>query len=153
MDEDSSEDGSDKSRRRFLLATGSMSLVGLAGCLGSGGGGHHGDGHHSEKPQDNLEMPEGRETCVSIGGVERDPGGVSSKDAAQYQKHPNYQGDSGYIEMCANCRFFCPVNSPDKVGACAAVDGGIHSQHWCALWQAAENVENLDRPSAGQSRG
>lgn len=141
------DEESDKSRRRFLQTTGSISLIGLAGCLAPSGGGKHGSDY--EKPQDDLTMPEGQENCVSINGIERDPNALTAKEAADYQRSPNYQGDSGNIEMCANCQYFCPVSPPNKVGACSLVDGGIHSQHWCAFWQPTEYVSNLDRRSSG----
>jgi len=143
------EDESDKSRRRFLRATGSVSLIGLAGCLGGGGGADHGSDY--EPLQTDLTLPEGAQECVSIDGIQRDPEGLTSKEAADYQSNPNYTGESGNLEMCANCQFFCPVNPPDKVGACAIVEGGIHSQHWCAFWQATNHVENMGRRSASRT--
>ncbi|MFC7058744.1 hypothetical protein [Halovenus salina] len=139
------------SRRRLLTATGALSATALAGCLGSDGGGGHGD----EQLADTRErpLPEGAENCVSTMGIERDPDGLTAKENVDYQYHPNYTGDSGFIELCANCQFFCPGNQFDSgIGACAAVEGGIYSQDWCALWQPVEGLEQQERSRARGSQ-
>jgi hypothetical protein len=133
-------------RRQLLGTTGSLSLVGLAGCLGQSG--DHGKNGHSEPRERPLLA--GAENCISENGDERDPESLSAKDSVDYQFHPNYLGGSGFMEMCANCRFFCDgaqFDSDSSLGACSKVEGGIHSQDWCALWQAASNIEN--RESSG----
>jgi hypothetical protein len=89
--------------------------------------------------------PEGEENCVSQNGFERSPNDVTPKEEVAYQFHPNYLGQGNVIQMCANCRFFCPANPPNEIGACSEVDGGIRSQDWCALWQAADHLERRDR--------
>lgn len=133
----------DKSRRRFLALTGSTSLVGLAGCLGIGGG----DDEPAEEPRRLLEgsldtpIPEGQEECVSLDGDVRDPDSVSEKEEVDYQFHPEYDTQRNISQMCANCTFFCKSQGQNRVGACTAVAGGIRSQDWCALWQPAELVE------------
>lgn len=133
-----------KSRRAFLKTTGAASLVGVAGCLG----GHETtDGNETTagvSPANMASLPEGQEECVSVDGIERKDE-LLSKDGAAYQYSPNFQGSSGghnskNVEMCANCRFYCPPNPPNKVGACTEVEGPISSQHWCGLWQPREEL-------------
>lgn len=132
-------------RRQLLGTTGSLSLAGFAGCLA---------GKKKEVPDrpvnyQDAPLPEGAENCVSNGGGERDPEALTAKDEIDYRFQPNYLGESGFIEMCANCQFFCPGEEFDaKVGACSQVAGGIRSQDWCALWQPAENVSSLDQSGA-----
>ena len=145
------DDNSTLSRRRLLATTGALSMTGFAGCLGSGDGGGHGDEQPSEERDRSL--PEGAETCVSTEGIERSPDSLSAKEDVAYQFHPNYTGASGFIELCANCQFFCPGNQFDSgVGACAAVEGGIYSQDWCALWQPVQGLEDRERSGARGSQ-
>ncbi|MFC7071818.1 hypothetical protein ACFQJ7_10255 [Halovenus rubra] len=146
-------DNDDLSRRRLLATTGTLSLTGLAGCLGSGGGGGSDHGDKQLSDQRDRSLPDGAETCVSTQGIERDLEGLSAKEDVGYQFHPNYTGASGFIELCANCQFFCPGNQFDAgVGACAAVEGGIYSQDWCALWQPVEGLEERDGSGARGSQ-
>lgn len=138
------------SRRRLLTTASAVSMAGLAGCMGGGG-----DADGSEPPTDERDrtLPEGAESCVSTMGVERESGGLSAKDDVDYQFHPNYSGASGFMEMCANCRFFCPGNQfGTEVGACAVVEGGIYSQDWCALWQAVDQLEERERSGSRGSQ-
>lgn len=127
-------DDSNGSRRLFLRLTGSASLLGLAGCLG--GGGHGGEDHPEEIDLD-APVPDSDVNCTSIDGHERNPDDLRSKEDAAYQHHPQ-----GY-QLCANCQFFCP-GSTDEVGACTEVAGRIRSQHWCALYQPTERLN--ERP-------
>jgi len=130
------------SRRQLLATTGGVSLVGLAGCLQATP-----PGEPSEDLRD-APLPEGAEECVSVDGEQRDPEAVSAKEDVAYQFHPDYTGASGYIEMCANCRFFCSGGTlGSNIGACTVVEGGIRSQDWCALWQPVEALEARDRPA------
>lgn len=150
------DDNSALSRRRLLTTTGALSATALAGCLGSDGG-----GPENEQLADTRErpLPEGAENCVSTMGIERDPDGLTAKENVDYQFHPNYTGDSGFIELCANCQFFCPGHKFDSfgsfdttIGACAAVEGGIYSQDWCALWQPVDGLEEQDDSGARGSQ-
>lgn len=138
---------SEPQRRRVLQYTASLSLAGLAGCLGGGTGEEPTPEPTEPAP---LDLPADKENCVSHDGIERDPNDLISKEAAQYQRSPNYRGESGYIEMCANCRYFCPVTSNGENGGCSEVAGGILSQHWCGLWQPTERLSNLNRSSASR---
>jgi hypothetical protein len=139
------------SRRRLLETTGVVSMTGLAGCLGDGDDAGA-EPEPTPEPRDRS-LPEGAETCVSTEGIERDPGAVSPKEDVAYQFHPNYLGASGFIELCANCQFFCPGHQFDtEIGACAAVEGGIYSQDWCALWQPVQGLEERERSGARGSQ-
>ncbi len=136
------------SRRQLLGATGSLSLVGLAGCI---------ETTNSVAPPRTIDdrdapLPDGAEECVSTMGEERDPDNVSAKDDVDYQFSPNYVGGSGFMEMCANCRFFCTGASLNaEVGACTVVEGGVRSQDWCALWQPVDGLEERERSRARHS--
>lgn len=139
----------DISRRRLLEATGSVSLAGLAGCVETT------NSTAPERPTDDRDapLPEGAEECVSTMGEERDPAQVSAKEEVDYQFHPQYTGASGFMEMCANCRFFCTAGSLDaEVGACTVVEGGVRSQDWCALWQPVDGLEERERSGARGSQ-
>lgn len=141
-------DGPPISRRRVLGAATGVSFVGLAGCLTLTGT----TDPPAEAPDDRDEpLPDGLETCESIDGIERDPDELQAKEDVGYQFHPAYTGGSGFIEMCANCRFFCPGRESAPVGGCTEVEGGIRSQDWCALWQPHEGLEERER--SGGRRG
>lgn len=138
-------DDSTLSRRHLLGTASSLSLVGLAGCL---------DATTNVSPKLSVKetetsLPEGYETCVDQSGGQRDPDSLSAKDEVQYQNSPAYTGESGFIEMCANCKFYCSGGDIDaNVGACSQVEGKIGSQHWCALWQPVQGLEEQDRSGA-----
>ena len=143
--------GSRLSRRRLLGAATGATFVGLAGCIDTTG-----TTPIPEVREDDRDagLPDDAEECVSIDGFERDPDAVSAKEDVAYQFHPAYEGASGYVEMCANCRFFCTGASLDaEIGACTEVEGGIRSQDWCALWQPTESVEERDRQGARGGHG
>ena len=144
-----------KSRRQFLQATGAASLVSVAGCLESGAPDNDESSEDEEDGEPDLgsanmpAIPESQEECVSIGGEKRNPAGVSPKESVNYQYYPNFGGgddpqgsdahSSENVQMCANCRYYCPPKAEDgNAGACALVDGSISSQHWCAVWAPVE---------------
>lgn len=133
------------SRRQFLRLGIVLPLGGLAGCLDTTGTG--------DPPEEGLDLrdspvPDELEDCVSIDGIERRSEGLNAKEDVDYQFHPEYTGESGHIEMCANCTFFCPGTGLEPVGACTEVEGGVRSQDWCALWQPWEGVADAERSGA-----
>lgn len=139
------------SRRQLLGAATAASLTGLAGCIDTTGTTPIPEVREDDR---DAELPEDATECISIDGFERDPEAVSAKEDVAYQFHPNYTGASGYVEMCANCRFFCTGGSLGaEVGACTAVEGGIRSQDWCALWQPVEVLEERERQGSRGGHG
>lgn len=152
------DDSSEWSRRRLLELTGGASLVGLSGCTVFGD--YSADtsfGDLKQKPEDQHKgkwegydldqpVPEEMETCVSQEGIERDPNDLTSKEDAAYVHHAeSYQ-------LCANCAFFCPSETKETVGACTEVEGLIQSQHWCALWEPAGDLEREIDPTSHSPR-
>lgn len=140
-----------KSRRQFLRTTGVASLVGVAGCLEEAERAESdGTATASVGDANMAPLPENEQQCLSIDGIERTPDNVIPKESAEYQYAPEFQGrDGGHasknVEMCANCRFYCPPNPPNKVGACTEIEGSVSSQHWCGLWQPTERLDDADQ--------
>lgn len=131
-----SEDGPENSRRRFLKLTGATTVVGLAGCSGGGGGGGgdggdgggggNGDGGGDGGGNGLGPVPEEYETATSIGGMERDPDNLQTKQALDYQSSPR----NG--QQCTDCRYWIEDKNGDGLGACAIVEGKIDPEGWCA---------------------
>jgi len=142
-------DDSPLSRRQLLGVAAGASFGGLAGCLDT-------TGTTTPPPEirpdlRDAPLPEELENCVSIDGLERRSEGLNAKEDVNYQFSPDYTGDSGYIEMCANCTFFCPGTGAETPGGCTEVEGGIRSQDWCALWQPYSRLEERERSGARRS--
>lgn len=106
--------GRHSTRRRFVTGAAAATAIALAGCGGDNG--------------DSGDVPEAYRTATSIGGDERDPDGISSKDAAAYQESPS--GD----RQCSNCRYYIEDKNDDDVGACAIVEGEIEPDAYCARY-------------------
>lgn len=103
-------------RRRFLVLAGTGSAVAIAGCSGGG----NGDG------SDLGPVPSEYETATSIGGVQRDPGSLSTKNSVNYQSSPNAGN------QCSECTFYIEDMNGDGIGACAIVEEQIEPEGWCA---------------------
>ena len=132
------EPPSEASRRRMLRLAGTAPVVGLAGCLGTE---EEEDDSQSERPEDwcldelDDTVPEELETAESGDGVERDPDEVRSKEEVAYQCSPR-----GF-QLCANCRLFIRGGEFGTAGACTDVEGEIASQHWCAIYEPADRLD------------
>ncbi len=88
------------------------------------------------------EVPDELAECEDLEGNERDPNDLEPKDEVAYTTNPeSYQ-------LCANCAYFCPSETSDTWGACSVVEGVIASQHWCALWEPAGDLDHDPSPSA-----
>lgn len=112
-------------RRRFLQFVGAVAATSLAGCGGDSG----------ETPTPAAdEVPEEYRTATSIGGQERSPDALSTKDAVNYQAEPN----DG--EQCSSCTFYIEDKNGDGEGACAIVEGTISPDGWCASYAAYEDA-------------
>ena len=106
------------SRRSLLRSVGSLSLVGIAGCVGASG---------PEKLQGPV--PAAYRTATSQGGSKRDTDTLNSKGNA------NYASDVSQREQtCANCRYYIPDENDDGLGACSIVEGYIEPDAWCTLY-------------------
>jgi hypothetical protein len=140
-------DEDDETRRRFLLLAAVGATTGLAGCSGDGDGGGQepapspADTPAATQTQTQIEtggatetlgpVPEEYGTATAIDGTRRNPDGLSTKEAVQYQSQP--KGD----QQCSNCRFYVPDRNGDGLGACAIVEGQIQPEAWCASYAAA----------------
>jgi hypothetical protein len=99
----------DLDRRRVLALLGAGVATGLAGCGGD-----------DTTPTATVGgVPAAYETATSIGGVERDPNALSSKEDVDYQTEPS-DGD-----QCSSCRYYIEDTNGDGAGACAIVEGTI----------------------------
>jgi hypothetical protein len=108
--------GDSTSRRRFLVLAGTACAGAIAGCSGGG------DGNGSDLGP----VPSEYETATSIGGTQRDPESLSTKNAVDYQSSPNAGN------QCSGCTFYIEDIDGDGVGACAIVEGEIEPEGWCA---------------------
>jgi hypothetical protein len=112
---------SDTDRRRFLQFVGGAAAATLAGCSS--------DSADTETPEP---VPEEYRTATSIGGQERDPGGLSTKESLNYQTEPK----DG--QQCSGCTFYVEDKNDDGMGACTLVEGKISPSGWCASYTAHE---------------
>ncbi|MFB6101341.1 MAG: high-potential iron-sulfur protein [Haloplanus sp.] len=121
----------DADRRRLLALVGSGLATGLAGCSGGGGGGGGGDtatatATPTESGGDTV--PAEYETATSLGGTQRNPDSLSSKEAVSYQSEPK----NG--QQCSNCQFYIKDKNGDGMGACSLVAGKISPQGYCVSY-------------------
>lgn len=114
-------------RRRLLRLAGVTATVAVAGCGGGNGDGGDGNGDGGDDT-----VPDQYRTATSQGGQERDPDGLSSKDALNYQDSPN-DGD-----QCSGCTFYITDMNGDGMGACTLVEGNIDPEGWCASFSEFE---------------
>lgn len=137
-----------ETRRRFLLLATAGAAGGLAGCGGGGGdgdgGGGNGDGE-TERPSPTETdgngggtgtpepVPSEYETATSLGGTRRNPNGLSTQAAVEYQSSPN-DGN-----RCSECQFYIPDMNGDGLGACAIVEGLIDPEGWCVSFAPYED--------------
>jgi hypothetical protein len=139
------------SRRRFLAATGSATVVGLSGCLGGDGEGEAEEelpeGVSTEEFQRGP-VPEAYRSARSQGGESRDPNQLVAKSAVTFGEASEV-GPGG--ETCENCHEFIPDKNGDGYGACTRVEGYIGAEDWCDLWESVEGEhddEAVDPPTS-----
>jgi len=123
-----------RSRRRFIHLGGVTLLAGLAGCGGGGGDAEGTDDADGEggTTATGTPVPDQYATATALGGSQRDPDGLSSKSAVNYQSEPN-EG-----QQCSGCQFYIPDKNGDGLGACSIVAGVIDPQGWCTSYVAHE---------------
>ncbi|WP_396613410.1 high-potential iron-sulfur protein (plasmid) [Haloferax sp. S1W] len=117
-----------RTRRHFVWLTGTAAMANLAGCSGDGGDGGDGDDTETEAPTTadaGDGVPEEYVTATSIGGNERNPERLSSKDAVSYQEEPK----DG--QRCSDCQFYIEDKNGDGMGACSIVEGTISPEGYC----------------------
>jgi hypothetical protein len=140
------------SRRRYLVAT--VGVAALSGCTGGDGEG----GTPTDEDEDGEEeLPEGVSeeefeagpvpdvyvSAASIGGEERNSDELVTKEDAQFAEYDEAVENSAHQpgRSCGNCHEYIADKNGDGFGACAAVEGYIGREDWCALW------EELPEPS------
>jgi hypothetical protein len=116
--------------RRTLLATAAATTAALAGCAGNGGEGTEPPTTETEAETetDDDAVPAAYETATSLNGRQRDPDGLASKEALNYQAEP--EGD----QQCSNCGFYIEDKNGDGLGACTLVAGTIDPEGWCTSY-------------------
>ncbi|WP_049917638.1 high-potential iron-sulfur protein [Haloferax denitrificans] len=153
-----------RTRRRFLELAGSGAVVGIAGCLGGGGGQQEteteseteatteaaDDDHDEERPEgvsaeefERGPVPEPYRTALSQANERRDPDDLFTKEAVKFQEADDAV-EAGLTEAgrnCGNCAEYIPDKNGDGFGACAKVEGYIGSEDWCSLWESIEEAE------------
>jgi hypothetical protein len=135
-------DEADDTRRRFLRLSSTAAILGLAGCGGGGGPAEESPTEAETTVAETTaaettaasqdEVPEEYVTATAIGGQERSPDALSSKEAVNYQDEPN-EGN-----QCDGCTFYIEDMNGDGLGACAIVAGTIDPEGWCVSYAAHE---------------
>jgi nitrous oxide reductase accessory protein NosL len=120
--------------RRQVLATLGLGTVALAGCGGDGG---DATPARTETAAGDA-VPAAYETATALGGLERNPDQLSTKDAVNYQTEP-----SGG-QQCSNCRYYVADKNGDGLGACAIVEGTISPEAWCVSYAGLETPTGTD---------
>ena len=119
-------DTSARWRRRTLLATAAATTAALAGCAGNGGEGT--EAPTTETETDDDAVPAAYETATSLNGRQRDPDGLASKAALNYQAEPKGE------QQCSNCGFYIEDKNGDGLGACTLIAGTIDPEGWCTSY-------------------
>lgn len=123
--------GVSSSRRRVVHYIASWGLIILGGCTTR----TEPTTEPEQTPDRADTVPERLARCTDIGGNQRDPGDLVSKEQSGYQFSP--EG----AEQCSNCRFFCEDPAGGFLGACSIVEGEVRTSDWCELY---EPVDRLD---------
>ncbi|KAB1185062.1 MULTISPECIES: high-potential iron-sulfur protein [Haloferax] len=120
-----------RTRRRFIWLTSTVTVAGLAGCTGGGGGGGEAETEATTTPSESGSLggvPEEYATATSVDGTQRNPESLSSQEAVAYQDEPK----EGL--QCSNCRYYIEDKNDDGLGACAIVEGEIAPEGYCVSY-------------------
>lgn len=130
-------------RREYLVAT--AGIVASSGCASDSGG-----GAETEEPGDE-DLPEGvsaaafergpvpdvYRSATSLGAEQRDPDAVRTKAQVSFSEYDEAVDTDAHESgtCCGNCADYIPDKNGDAFGACAAVEGYIAVEEWCASWE------------------
>jgi hypothetical protein len=130
----------------MIQLTSSAALLGLAGCT-TGDDGTQGT---QDDTEDGGELPEGvSETefetgpvpeaymrAMSLGGEQRNPDELSTKDEVTFSEYDEATENSAHQpgRSCGNCADYIIDKNGDGFGACAEVEGYIDRADWCAIY-------------------
>lgn len=91
----------------------------------------------SEDELATAEVPEEYRTASSQVGEERDPDELQSQEAVSLMESVEAieDGIAQPGQSCGNCAEYIPDKNGDTWGACAAVEGYIAVEDWCAVWE------------------
>jgi hypothetical protein len=91
----------------------------------------------SEDELATAEVPEEYRTASSQAGEERDPDNLQAQEDVNLMESVEAiaDGTAQPGQSCGNCAEFIPDKNGDTWGACAAVEGYIAVEDWCALWE------------------
>lgn len=91
----------------------------------------------SEAELPTAEVPEEYRTADSQAGETRDPDDLQTQEAVRLMESVEAiaEGPAAPGQSCGNCAEFIPDKNGDTWGACAAVEGYIAVEDWCAVWE------------------
>jgi hypothetical protein len=150
-----------ETRRRFVHAAGTATVLAIAGCLGGGDGGGDNEtttdtgtatGAFDEELPSGVSRKQFREgpvpaayrTARSQGDERRDPDDLFTKAQVQFQEasEAREKGLAQAGSSCENCADFIPDKNGDGFGACAEVEGYVGAEDWCSAWEALDDEED-----------
>jgi hypothetical protein len=84
-----------------------------------------------------AEVPEAYRTASSQGGEARTPDDLETQDDVGLRESVGAiaDGPASPGQSCGTCAEFIPDENGDGWGACAAVEGYIAVEDWCAIWE------------------
>lgn len=82
-------------------------------------------------------VPEAYRTASSQAGEERDPDDLYTQEEVNLMESVEAIADGVAMpgQSCGNCAEFIPDQNGDTWGACAAVEGYVAVEDWCAVWE------------------
>ena len=91
----------------------------------------------SEDELATAEVPEEYRTATSQAGEERTPDDLQRQEDVSLMESVEAiaDGSASPGQSCGNCAEFIPDKNGDTWGACAAVEGYIAVEDWCAVWE------------------
>ncbi|WP_340100186.1 high-potential iron-sulfur protein [Salinibaculum salinum] len=140
----------------MIQLTSSAALLGLAGCTSDDdgteeeqddtedGAGDGMDDEEEELPEGVSEeefetgpVPEAYMRAMSLGGEERNPDDLSTKEEVTFSEYDEAEENSAHQpgRSCGNCADYIIDQNGDGFGACSEVEGYIDRADWCVIYE------------------
>ena len=135
----------------MIQLTSSAALLGLAGCTTDDSATQGGQDDTEDDEDDEEELPAGVseeefETgpvpeaymrAMSLGGEERNPDELSTKEGVTFSEYDEAEENSAHQpgRSCGNCADYITDRNGDGFGACAEVEGYIDRADWCVIYE------------------